>query len=407
MTPDTLQTLVRSIDATLPGTEDPPQLLRALEALADRRPADRAVAEAIRAAHGMVTAGDGLPATVGGVHREDLVRWDDWTSTWDGPHLPTGGHARIRVLRAHTARDPVLRRALLREAKALQGALSDLPVRAEEGRWPALMVPLPGAPITPSAGPDDHRRPEILAGMLCTAVVDLSRWERQRLGLPRLSATDLRHTGAGLRIVCLTATAPAEVGEHVARIAGILEAWWGEGPESPIDALLAGLVAFPPRTTGEAEEQIRATLAEDLTDRRHRLAARVDRVHLEDRVARLLSLVRRLEGAVPPPEGHGAIGVDLEGRTTVVTSRDGWIRWGRVSEPTVVRERNGTLRVREARRLLRVRSASPPNTRLQAEVGGDPASIDVICQWLAAALRLRTERKLLEATRRSTGPGRW
>jgi len=196
---------------------------------------------------------------------------------------------------------------------------------------------------------------------------------------------------------------------QVARIAGILEVWWGAGPESPIDTLLAGLVAFPPRTTGEAEEQIRATLAEDLTDRRHRLAARADRVQLEERIARLLSLLERLEGAVPPPEGHGAIGVDLEGRTTVVTSRDGRIRWGSASDPTVVRDRDGTLQVREARRLLRVRAASPPNPRLQAEVGGDPASIDAVCQWLSAAIRLRTERKLLEASpamRKPTRPDR-
>ncbi|MBW1879528.1 MAG: hypothetical protein JRJ84_14290, partial [Deltaproteobacteria bacterium] len=219
MTPDTLQTLVRSLDGTLPGTEDPPRLLRALEALADRRPADRSIAEAIRATHGLVTAGDGMPATVGGVHREELVRWDDWTSTWDGPHLPTGGYARIRVLRAHAARDPVLRRALLREMKALQGALSDLPVVAEEGQWPGLAVPLPGGPIATSAGLDDHRRPEVLVQMLCTAVADLSRWERQRLGLPPLAKREMLHTDAGIRIVCLTAVTPTEVGAHVARIA--------------------------------------------------------------------------------------------------------------------------------------------------------------------------------------------
>jgi hypothetical protein len=408
MTPDALQTLVRSLDSALPGTEDPPHLLRELEALGDRRPANRAVAEAIQAAHGMVTAGDGLPATVGGVHREELVRWDGWTSTWDGPHLPTGGYARVRVLRAHAARDPVLRRALQREMRALQGALSDLPVVAEEGRWPALLVHLPGSPISSSAEGDDLRRPETLVRMLCTAVADLSRWERQRLGLPPLATRELLHTGTGIRIVCLTAVAPGDVGVHVARIAEVLEDWWGDGPESPVDALLGGLVAFPPRTTGEAEEQIRATLAEDLTDRRHRLASRERQLRDEERIARLYATLRRLEDAVPPPEGRGAVGVDMQGRTTVVQSREGCIRWGPHPDPTLVRSQSGALEVREARRLLRARAASPPNPRLQAEVGGDPEAVDTVCQWLSAAIRLRTVRKLLEASplaRRTTSRG--
>ena len=61
---------------------DPEAALRRVEKAAELHPEDRILAALVRALHGCSTAGYGLNPVVGGVHRERLVRWDAWTSTW-------------------------------------------------------------------------------------------------------------------------------------------------------------------------------------------------------------------------------------------------------------------------------------------------------------------------------------
>lgn len=391
MTPDALRRLVEEIDAGLPPLTRPAALVRGLEDVAERSPGDRSVALATLEAHALLTAGDGLAGTLAGVRRETLVRWDDWTATWDGTHLASGRPARVRALRAWASRDPVLRRALAREARALQ------PVQQVTEHDDAIVAMLPGAPLSQSADPDDLDRPEVLARMFATAVADLARWERHRLGLPELSGREVLDTPDGVRVVCLTPVAPGPA--QVGRIATVLAHWWGDGPETAVDALLAGMQAFPPRDAHEAADQVRNALRAHLVGEHHALRRRSRQVSVNRRAARLHALLDRLEAAVPPPEGRGAVGVDLDGKTTLVESRDGRIRWGPVDGPALIRERDGDLSAREARRLLRARAASPPNARLHAEVGGTAEHTDRICQWVSAAMHLRTIRMLLDASR--------
>jgi len=397
MTPEALADLVRPLSRDLPGVEDPARLLRAVEALADRKPADRAIALAVHGAHALATCGDGVPAIVAGVRREALVRWDEWTATWDGPAVATGAPARVRALRAGASRDPVLRRALIRAGTVVQEALGDLVVAADESPWPALRVALPGAPLSPRADADDRQRPEVLARLIGTAVADFARWEATRIGLPALSPREVLDTGHGLRIVCLTPDAEGEAGPSIAGLARTLQRWWGEGDEGAVEALLDGLATFPPRLAAEAGRQVRDALAQDLAAARHRLRARSLIVSRQDREARLYDAVARLGEAVPPPEGRGPVGVDLEGRITVVESRAGRVRWGPDGEAVLVREFDGNIEVREARRLLRAHAAAPPNPRFAAEVGGTPEDALRICRWVASALQLRTIALLLAA----------
>ena len=54
---------------------------------------------------------------------------------------------------------------------------------------------------------------------------------------------------------------------------------------------------------------------------------------------------------------------------------------------------------RQARRLLRAQAAAPPNPRLSRDLGGDAAFGDAIGRWVAAGMRLRTLRMLLDASR--------
>src|SRR5690606_14572620 len=187
MTPDRLRTELQRLDASLPGVEEPTRLLRALEALAERHPTRADLASLVLAAHGLATAGDGLPSLVAGVRREVLVRWDATTSTWDGPHLETGLPSRVRTLAPHAARDPVLRRALIRDGRAAQHGLGDLAVITDDGPWLGVRVALPGVPLAAGADADERDRPEVLTRMAISAVADLARWESARQGLPDLA----------------------------------------------------------------------------------------------------------------------------------------------------------------------------------------------------------------------------
>lgn len=397
MTPEGLADIIRPLARDLPGVEDPARLLRALEALADRHPADRVIAAAIHGTNDLATAGDGVPAVIAGVRRESLVRWDAWTATWDGPAVATGAPARVRALRSAASRDPVLRRALIREGRVVQDALGDLVVAVEESPWPALRVILPGSPLSPRVDADDRRRPEVLGRLIGTAVADLARIESRRIGLPPLSPREVLDTGDALRVVCLTPQAPGEAGPSLSGIARTLQRWWGEGDDGAVEALLDGLATFPPRHATEAGRQVREALAQDLAATRHRLRGRAHAVSRQERHARLFDAVSRLGLAVPPPEGRGPVGVDLDGRVTVVDSRAGRVRWGPPGEVVLVREFDGEIEVREARRLLRAHAAAPPNPRFAGEVGGSPEDVVRICRWVASALQLRTIERLLAA----------
>lgn len=399
MTPDALRRLLAGIPAPAPWPppEDASRLLGAVEAAWDRAPHDRGLAEALHAAHALATCGDGVPLVIAGVRREAIVRWDAWTGTWDGVDVATGRPARVRAARAGAARDPVLRRALLREGKALQYALRS-PIAVHETPWPALVVALPGPPLSSGADSEDHERPEVLARMLSTALDGLGRFEAGGFGLPALDGRELLDTPDGAQIVCLTPDAGADVGMQIAHIARVLDAWWGDGPPTAVDAAISGLHEMPPHTVAEAVDQVRAALAEHLAAERHDLYLRSIRWRHETRVSRLREAIVRLSAALPPPTGQGAVGVDLEGNTTVLRCEDSRLTWGPVGgEPVSLAAPGHDLDAREGRRMLRARAAAPPNHRLQATVGGDEAFVDAACRWLGHALALRTLRMLLEA----------
>ena len=102
---------------------------------------------------------------------------------------------------------------------------------------------------------------------------------------------------------------------------------------------------------------------------------------------------------VPPPVGRGAVGIDLQGRTTLVESRFGRVVWGPKEGPLVeVRTPDGEIQLPVARRLLRARRAAPPNPRLHQEVGGEEQFTESVCAWLRSAIGLRTIRLLIEAS---------
>ncbi|TNE84880.1 MAG: hypothetical protein EP330_28165 [Deltaproteobacteria bacterium] len=391
MTPDHLRPAVEALRL---GSllHDPATLLRTLEDEATRRPLDMRIRELLLDVRHQVAAERGVPRVLAEVRRERLVRWDAWSAEWDGVHTRTGEPCRVRALTAASAKDPTLGRQLLREGRAL-GRLMGLTVSTDDA-WPAVAVALPGPSLSDASEPDGREPAARLLGMLGAALDALYRWERS-VGLAEVGARDLRLDGDRLSVVCLTPpTGRVRPGQVLQRVAEVLQDWW-DREEGPGRELISGMAAFPPNSAEEALGAWRREAAQILAGERHDLTRRQAEVFTHNRAHRLAELLTRLAEAVPPPVGKGAVGVDLEGQTTMVEGRrDGTLWWGTPAamEPVV----GETLDARLGRRLIRARAAAPPNPRLDAQVGGEAGYADVAGRWLTAALQLRTLRLLLD-----------
>lgn len=381
MTPTRLRrALGRRLDTAQLDQLDPPELAMALEGMAESAPADRALAELTAQAQTWADPGD-LKAT--GLRLERLVRWDGWTATYEANETVTGRTVIARVLRAH-ARTPVHRRRLLREGRALRERL-DMPVRHIEGVHPSLVIDVAGGPALSGARPGEARQLRFVLGVLSHLE------DREASGLGPVDPDDLeiRMTEHGASVVCLQADPdPLDLGDLAAR----LEAWVPEGALSPV---FQGATILPPGSVAELADRIVQALATELAHRRHEAVHRWKaRRHAHER-ARLRALVSRLS-SFGPPRGRGVVGVDLEGRPTLLIGTEGRLSWGPTDGPTLAIVSDNGLHPRTARRLLRARAEAPPSARLNEASGADPAFTEHACRWVAASLSLRTLRLLLE-----------
>lgn len=368
---------------------DPRAALTRVEADADADPRDRGLAARAAILADQVAVEAAFPEIVGGARREALVRWDAVSAVWRA-RGQDGEVLLVRALRPAIAADPAHRRQLAREGRALAG-LVPLEVIDDADGAPSLRVPLRGQAL-------GGRRGDAIVRPLVTGLAAFERWERAGLGLPALAHDELRLGEDGrAEVACLVAegaTADDAVATLIARLAM-------PGDEGAVGTLLRGLLADPaPGLTSvdDLARLVRTVLAEQLAARRHALAAGWRGLWHKSRHARLHAMVGRLSEAVPPPEGRGAVGVDLDGRITVVEARDGVVSWGADqpgAAPDLVYDPREGFRPPLARRLLRARATSPPNPTLDARIGGDPVHTEAICRWVAAGLHLRTVALLL------------
>ncbi len=346
--------------------------VRALEDLADRDPADRGIAAAVRAACDAHCARAELPAEIGGIRPERLLSWTGWDSTWLGVDVATGREAVLRVLRADH-RDPVRVRAMRRDAVALEDLAPG--VRSGDG-WIAA-----AAPGLPLGGPPTAD-PVRLSRLVGSAVAALQRFEATGQQ-PVLAPAQWRVVGDVVVLSAVETRAAGDAGAALAWLAGRLTP---EGePEWAIHELLGGFSHAPPRTAEVAAELVVHALATDLAARRHALHHRRRATAHGDRVARLLDLTRRLERALAPPSAVAPAGVDPDGRPAVVRSGAQGVWWGPEGAAAPVWTPSAGFDAAHARRFLRARAAAGA-TEDSAAVG----------RWVAAGLKLRTIRLLLE-----------
>ncbi len=360
-----------------------PDTLSELEAQAEERTTP-GVELAVMALHDRLQLGD-LPRQLDSVRCDTLVRWDRHTCTWVATQVETTERVMVRILRPSARRDPVLRRWFRRRIRALQPAVAARMVSGGE----AALVSLPG----PMATPPRASRPEAVRWWV-QALLGITTWEQAGLGLPALAPAELRATTAGVKVVCLTGA-----GSVTPALAGLADTFEASPADGPLLRVLEAARQAPPDCVDDAAEALIPALAEILTAERHHLQDRWNRGVQGRREARLLDAVSQLAAAVPPPEAHGAIGVDLEGRITVVETRQGSIWWGIAEDLAAVYTPAKGFDAPVARRLLRARASAPPNPALDRQVDGRPETVEPLCRWIAAALRLRTMRMLLERAR--------
>jgi hypothetical protein len=354
---------------------EPSQALALLEDRADREPADRAVSAALSALLERLAVEGSAPAG-------ELVRWDELTVGWKLERK--GRTALVRALRPLYRAHPAARRWLLREGRAL-ARVTELEV---DDSGPELVLTLPGQPLSARWG-DAVVRP------LLTGLAALARWEREGLGLPWLLPEEIRVVEERVVIACAW---PQGRGISAA-LASLASALVDPADDTALAATVRAFGTHPPETVADAARLVRSALAEHLAARRHGLAARWRESWHRSQETRLREVVGRLALAGTPPVGKGAVGVDLDGRITIVEADKLGIRWGPERGVEIVFDWEGGFRPPTARRLLRARAISPPNPSLDARVGGDAAATDAICRWVAAGLRLRTVQMLLERDR--------
>lgn len=398
MTPEELQKKIQQLlpHLDLPGVETPSRLLRALENEVEHTPLPDAFWPLLHQVNHLVRAQEGLPHIVGTVRFERLVRWTNWSVSFDGADIHTGESIRVRTLRAHNRTDPFYKRQLFREGTALKTSGLTPALYFSNGSWPAIAIPLSGPPLEDSPTPSGHTERSIWSiRILGTALGALVRWEQSPLHLPALSNRELRLTENGLDIQCLSPA--SEQRPNLEGIAHAILTMYGEDVSAHIEPLLHGLIDFPHSTPTDIANRLVEGLSDALAELRHDIVLQRHHKSRESRLERLRHWVKRLAKAQQPPAGRGALGINLDGETTVVSGRPGELRWGTAeNQPATIWNANDGLAVREARRVLRSFSVAPYNARLNRQIGGDPDYVDHVCRWLNGALELRTLVLLLE-----------
>ncbi|MEQ1507166.1 MAG: hypothetical protein ABMB14_33365, partial [Myxococcota bacterium] len=137
---DPRQLATNLLELGVPGADpaDPETALAAVEAAADRDPADRRLSRAIVWLADRVRIEATHPPVIANVRRRALLRWDSVSTVWAGVDEGTGAPMVVRVVRPELSDRSVWHRWLIRDGRAL-GAVAPVEiVDGGPGEPPAL-----------------------------------------------------------------------------------------------------------------------------------------------------------------------------------------------------------------------------------------------------------------------------
>lgn len=363
MTPGDLQSLLHAIDPDLCAL-DPAETLATLEARPQRAWGPVYV-RALERVEEWATAGE--VRLVDGLQRETLVCWDRFSATWIMRDR-TGQRLLVRGVRPGAPAP--LARQLERDQHALHGLVDGL--RFEHG---CLMAPAPGGTLH-----DASLTAPMVPSLLAEALAIASDWAHAGIG-PGWAPESIRLADGHLQVVSLTPGSQESgttgfLSQVVARLPAL-----GDGP---LGRFARGLQTWS--LEGDQSSELNRALAAELKETLASLRQRHLATKQGSRRSRLQTAVGALIAAMPPPSGTGSVGFDLDGNPTEVHSDGRSVRWGVDRETRIF----GDLEfdAPAARRFLRACAAAPSqNAAPFTESMG---------RWVAAGLRLRTLRLLLE-----------
>lgn len=366
----------------------------------DAHPADGAALAAYLAVLDVLGALSGVPAQLGGVRIEEVVRWDDVSVTVDGTRLADASPFRLRVVRSDRRGDALVALRFAAETRALletQGGITQL-----DSDWPHGAVALDGMPFAVDEEDDEVVPAEFIGRALASGLLALGERESAGLGVPELVPADFVDEPAGLRLVVLSAGGPLPPSEAVRPLAR----WLAELPHrgGPLADVLSILASEPASSVGDAASRCVQALASDLAARRHAVSERWVATAHARRKARLTEALDRLIAAVPAPLGRGALGVDLDGSIIALVSTPEGLSLETPGGRAALTKGGVIVDAPAARRALRIQASAPRSAHLDAQVQGQPGFADAATRWLASALRLRTLKALLQHGQSTGGP---
>jgi hypothetical protein len=380
VTPETIEARFRALSpSTVPSaftTEAYADWVDAIEVGADAHPGDPRWTELLLDAR-LLARPVPQPA---GWRCTRCIRADRVSSTWVARDTDADTWL-LRVADAH----PHARRILARDARALAASVDGLVV--QDG---LIAAPAPGSPLVDSLHGITARDQQV--HVLARTLAALQGWEDPAWGPGRPVPEELRRTRGSPEIV-LVALTPAAPGTRDALDAVVAALPPPDGRiDGPIDRFLAGLSSLVSPDAHDVEDLLKRALVESLGEQVVQLRQRRLQTRQDNRRERLQQMLERLVTALPPPEGEGPIGFDLDGRTTRVMSDGTTVRWGPTDTDGDVLYGTEGFDAPTARRFLRACATAPA----RPEGTGDPGTTEQINRWVSAGLRLRTMRMLLD-----------
>ncbi len=344
-------------------------------------------------------AGHGLPATVGGFRRHQLLAWDALSTCWSGWDLDSGAPVWMSILRPRWLGHPAMVRRFW-EAPDASGT-----------RCFSRTVIRPGTTLrelTPVSGEDDVSLP-LRASILAHGLQGLAGLHKQKRGVGGSVRDWLVVAPGGPRLVdrhafCAAFDPTWDLTELAASVLALAPT-----ARDPIAALARAWSERPPPSAEDAGELAARAMATHLAWLRHELV-RTRRSRIRgDRLGRLSRLIRRLDRVQMPPVGEACLAVGADGDQFRVWSDGRILRGGRLvtgdgaSLPVIWSAEEGLDPV--AGRLL-IRGWSQRDGHCaqtdaaQAALGERATDPALFIRWLKASRRLRSARLLLDAEAR-------
>jgi hypothetical protein len=350
-----------------------------------------------------------LPPVIDGAHLSDLICGDAISTTWTGWSPATGQRILLRCLHSRWQRDPVMLRQLHRDLHIPTTPSLYPGEHCSSGDWPHNRLVLGGPrlceilPLDDADGGDPLLLAQVLGGGLC----GLAGIHRAGLAHgPNLLQHLFFHNGSvGLAWLGRFGP-PANPWADIAALAEASVVLCAQG-SLPIRQLALSWQSEPPASAQDAGQLLTRAMASTLLDARHRLWIAHRHQNRRARIGRLASAVRRLQQALPPPQGRVCLRAQGDGQLVIVDG-DGLSLRGQATADPLTKELRPVYTADEglcpgaSRFLLRAwasrhRGDEDRRVKIQSSLGARDETATTMMRWLAGMARLRAAGLLLQA----------